>query len=498
MATGSSHSSPAVDGSSRAVRVRVAPSPTGDPHVGTAYMALFNYVFAKQSGGRFILRIEDTDRARARAGSERAIFAALRWTGLSWDEGPDVGGDFGPYRQSERSAIYGDHAAQLLEKGEAYRCFCTPERLAELRAVQQKEKQNPGYDRLCRGLDPAEASRRAVSGEPHTVRLAVPLGVDCPFIAFEDKLRGRVEIPSSQIDDQVLLKSDGYPTYHLANVVDDHLMEISHVIRAEEWISSTPKHVLLYRAFGWEQPEWIHMPLLRNQDKSKISKRKNPVSIEYYRDAGVLPEALLNFLGIMGWSFGDDREKFTLEEMVEVFSWDRVSLGGPVFNFDKLVWLNEQYIHQLSDIDLARRLLEWRLGESFLTGLAPMLRERIKLLSDFVPATEYFFANELDYGSVADQLAIKDVPPADLRKGILALLERYDALAEFDAEALEASTRAFAEERGWKAGKLFMVLRLAVTGRKASPPLFDTMVGVGKELTRHRLRQVAELLKSRK
>lgn len=458
-------------------------------------MALFNYVFARSSEGKFILRIEDTDRVRSRASSELAIFEALRWVGVTWDEGPDVGGDYGPYRQSERSAIYTEHVATLIESGGAYRCFCTTERLAELRAEQQKLKQNPGYDRRCRGLDPAEAAGRADAGEAHTVRLAVP---DDRTISFEDRLRGTVEIATAQIDDQVLMKSDGFPTYHLANVVDDRLMKVSHVIRAEEWISSTPKHVLLYEAFGWEQPVWIHMPLLRNADKSKISKRKNPVSINYYRDAGVLPEALLNFLGIMGWSFGDDREKFTLEEMIEVFSWDKVSLGGPVFNFDKLRWMNEQYIHDLDDGELVDRLIGWRLGRDYLTALAPLLRQRIKLLSDFVPATEFFFSNELDYEPVTAKLKVGEVANKDLRKGLLELIENYEALPEFTAESLEQATREFGDAREWKSRHLFMVLRLAITGRKASPPLFDTMVALGKELTRHRLRRVAAFIGKQK
>jgi len=459
--------------------------------VGTAYIALFNYVFARKHGGRFILRIEDTDQTRARQDSERQILEALRWLGLSWDEGPDVGGPSGPYHQSKRLDLYAAHTAQLIEKGRAYRCFCTPERLAELRARQKAEKRTPGYDRRCRGLDPAEAARRAAGGEPHTVRLAVP---DGGTISFTDRLRGTVEIAAEQIDEQVLLKSDGFPTYHLANVVDDHLMEISHVIRAEEWISSTPKHVLLYQAFGWEMPEWIHMPLLRNQDRSKISKRKNPVSINFYRDAGFLPQALVNFLAIMGWSFGGDREKFTVEEMIEVFEWDKVSLGGPVFNIDKLRWLNEKYIHELDYGRLAEELRAWRLGPDYLERVLPLVRERIKQLADFVPATEFFFTAELDYAPVAGSLEIPEVSGRDLRKALLELIDRLDQLPAFSAAALEEASRALSAERGWKTKHLFLVLRLAVTGRKASPPLFDTMEVLGKELCRHRLRKVAELV----
>ncbi|MCG8424677.1 MAG: glutamate--tRNA ligase [Proteobacteria bacterium] len=478
---------------SNGVRVRIAPSPTGDPHVGTAYIALFNYAFARKEGGTFLLRIEDTDRSRSRAASEEAILRALRWIGLSWDEGPDVGGRFGPYRQSERAAIYRQHTETLIERGRAYRCFCTPERLDNLRAKQRAEKAKPGYDGHCRDIDPAEAKRRAASGEPHTVRLATPSEGSTVFV---DRLRGEVDIANSQIDDQVLLKSDGFPTYHLANVVDDRLMEISHVIRAEEWISSTPKHVMLYDAFGWDPPVWIHMPLLRNPDKSKISKRKYPVSIDYYRDAGILPHALLNFLAIMGWSFGGDREKFTLEEMIDVFSWDRVSLGGPVFDPGKLRWLNEKYLHDLSDQELVDALLSWRLGREHLLRIAPLMRQRMKRLDEFIPATEYFFSGDLDYSSVADKLKIGDVAKKDVSKAILTLIERYEAMPAWTAENLEQTSRAYCEETGYKTKHVFMLLRLLVTGRKASPPLFDTMAVVGKDLTRRRLRLGAQFIAS--
>ena len=427
------------------VRVRIAPSPTGDPHVGTAYIALFNYVFARQQGGKFVLRIEDTDQSRARADSEQMIFDALHWIGLTWDEGPDVGGPHAPYRQSERGAIYRKHADQLLAAGQAYRCFCTEDRLAKLRIQQQAEKLPLGYDRHCRGIDPAESARRV--GEPHVVRLAVPLSGP---IEFTDRLRGVVTRDAKEIDDQVLLKSDGLPTYHLANVVDDHLMEITHVIRAEEWISSTQKHVLLYRAFGWTMPEFIHMPLLRNADKSKISKRKHPTSINFYRDIGILPHALLNFLGLLGWSFGGDREKFTLDEMISVFSWDRISLGGPVFDLAKLTWLNEKYLHELTYEQLADAAIDWRLNKSFLVKVLPLVRERIKKLDELIPAIEYFLSGDLEYA--LGDLVVPDVAPGDVKKALLDLVERIDARDGWTTEILEdtatvsriASTRRFA------------------------------------------------------
>ncbi|HEY4241186.1 MAG TPA: glutamate--tRNA ligase [Kofleriaceae bacterium] len=473
----------------RPVRVRIAPSPTGDPHVGTAYIALFNYAFARATGGTFVLRIEDTDQSRSRADSEQMIYEALRWVGLSWDEGPDVGGPFAPYRQSERGAHYREHAAMLLARGAAYRCFCTEERLAAVRAAQAGH----GYDRHCRNLDAAEGEQRAAAGETNVLRLKVPL--DGP-IDFQDRLRGLVSRDAVEIGDAVLLKSDGLPTYHLANVVDDHLMEITHVIRAEEWISSTQLHVLLYQAFGWEQPEFIHMPLLRNTDKTKISKRKHPVSINYYRDTGILPQALLNFLALMGWSFGGDREKFTLAEMIEVFSWDRMSLGGPVFDLAKLTWLNEQYLKELSYEQLADEIIHWRLNKAELVKLLPLVRERIKKLDEFLPAVLWAFQGDLDYTPVAKELAVPDVAPADVAKGLLAYVERFEGKAGFDGKVLEEEGRLWAEGLGWKPKHAFMLLRVAATGRTASPPVFDTMAAIGKELVRRRMRQCAAFISS--
>ncbi len=327
------------------VRVRVAPSPTGDPHVGTAYIALFNYVFKKQYNGKMILRIEDTDQTRSKASSEELIYQSLRWLGLNWDEGPDIGGSSGPYRQSERKEIYVEYVNKLLESGRAYRCFCTQERLTKMRE-EQKAKGRSGYDRCCRELTAEQISQNLDRGIPYVVRLKVPLdGVT----TFHDELRGDISIDNSTIDDQVLLKSDGFPTYHLANVVDDHLMKITHVIRAEEWISSTPKHVILYDSFGWKTPKWIHMPLLRNQDKSKISKRKNPVSLVYYKRAGYLPEAMLNFLALMGWNPGGDIEIFGMDEMIRKFNFSDLNLGGPVFDIKKLAWMNQHFLQQMNE-----------------------------------------------------------------------------------------------------------------------------------------------------
>lgn len=480
------------------VRVRIAPSPTGDPHVGTAYIALFNYAFARQHGGTFILRIEDTDRTRSTLESEQAILRALRWLGLAWDEGPDVGGPHGPYRQSERAEIYRAKADELLARGEAYRCFCPPARLEKLRELARLNKGPGGYDRHCRDLPPAEVQAHVDAGEPSVIRLKMPTAGET---VVNDLLRGEVRFDNTQIDDQVLLKSDGFPTYHLANVVDDHLMEVSHVIRAEEWITSTPKHVALYRAFGWEEPVWVHMPLLRNADKSKISKRKNPVSLDFYRDAGFLPEALLNFLGTMGWSLAGDREKFTLAEMIESFTWDRISLGGPVFDLTKLTDLNGQYIRDLAPSELVTRLRAWRLGDDFLGRLIPFAQARIKKLDEFVPLTDFFFSGDLDYAPVAKDLVPKGRTAADTVAAIAAYVEAVDEpqggqpRAEFKPEALEAAGRTLCEKLGWKPKELFMALRVAVAARTAAPPLFDTMAVLGREVTRRRLRQAADFLR---
>jgi glutamyl-tRNA synthetase len=476
------------------VRVRIAPSPTGDPHVGTAYIALFNYVYAKKHGGQFILRIEDTDRARSTPDSEAAILRALRWVGLSWDEGPDVGGPHGPYRQSERSEIYKTEVEKLLATGAAYRCFCTAERLAQMRAAA-KGKSFVGYDGQCRGIDRAESERRAAAGEAFVIRLAMPKTGET---VVTDRLRGEVRFDNAQIDDQILLKSDGFPTYHLANVVDDHLMGITHVIRAEEWLTSTPKHVELYRAFGWPAPEWVHMPLLRNADKSKISKRKNPVSLDYYRAAGFLPEALLNYLGTMGWSIAADREQFTLAEMIEAFSFDRLRLGGPVFDLVKLAAMNADYLRALDDDGIVARLRQWRLGDDYLRQLVPLVRQRIQLMDEFVPMTEFFFAGDLDYAAVAKDLIPKNRTPKDVADCLLGFVETLDAQRDFSHAALEAAARAFAEKIAWDAKELFMVVRMAATGRKATPPLFETLAVIGRDLVRRRLRLCGDFIKRQK
>ena len=474
------------------VRVRIAPSPTGDPHVGTAYIALFNYVFAKKHGGQFILRIEDTDQTRSHPESEKAILRALKWVGLAWDEGPDIGGPYGPYRQSERAELYRTSVQTLIDSGTAYRCFCTEERVDELRKQQKVAGGRQGYDRHCRQLTSGQSEERKRVGNPYVVRLKMPVEGET---VVKDLLRGEVRFENSLIDDQVLLKSDGFPTYHLANVVDDHEMKITHVIRAEEWLVSTPKHEALYNAFGWQIPTWVHMPLLRNPDKSKISKRKNPVSLDYYRDAGYLPTALLNFLGTMGWSIAGDREKFSLAEMIEVFTFDRISLGGPVFDLVKLRVLNSIYLRELDDQQIVERLREWRFSDDYLRALVPLVRERIELLSDFIGKTDFFFAGDVDHGALGADLIPKKRTRAETIEMCKAITEWLDLQRDFSAQALEAEAKSFTQTTGWAPKEVFMLLRVGATARKATPPLFETLAVLGRDLVRRRIRECTEVLK---
>lgn len=475
------------------IRVRAAPSPTGPPHVGNAYVALFDYAFARRHGGDFVLRIEDTDRERSTRESEEAILKAFRWIGLEWDEGPDVGGPYGPYRQSERSDIYRRHAQELLQSGAVYRCFCTSEQLAQRRKSRRRDDPVSGYDRLCRALSEEEVQRKLDAGLPYVLRLKVPLEGET---RFDDLVRGTVTVQNSEIDDQVLLKSDGFPTYHLANVVDDHLMEISHVVRAEEWIVSTPKHVLLYQAFGWEPPAFVHMPLLRNADKSKISKRKDPTSLLWYRQQGYLPEALRNFLSLMGWSLGDDREIFSLQEMVESFSWEKVKTSGPVFDLQKLEWMNGEYIRMLPVEELLERILKEPYTRhadqpaAKLLKIAALAQERLKRLAEFDSLTNFFFERE---PYEAKDLIPRKHDASFARQALNSALDTIKPLDDWSAPALEADLTALAESLQWERGALFMVLRVAVTCRRVSTPLFETMEVLGKQECIERIEAAAAL-----
>jgi len=464
------------------VRTRVAPSPTGDPHVGTAYVALFNLVFARSQGGQFILRVEDTDRQRSSSASEAAIMEALRWVGLDWDEGPDVGGTFGPYRQSERLDIYRHHADELVASGGAFHCFCSTERLDELRRRQQANRQTPRYDGHCRNLEPGESRDRVLSGEPHVVRLDVPETGTC---GFSDGIRGTIEIPWQQIDMQILVKSDGFPTYHLAAVVDDHLMGITHILRGEEWLPSMPKHRLIYDRFGWSVPAHYHLPLLRNVDGSKVSKRRNPTGLNYYRRIGYLPEALRNYLALMGWSMPDEREIFDTDEMTGAFDLDRLTTGGPVFDLAKLDWLNGQYIRSLAPDEFMDRVADWAVNRENLAAVAPLVQQRTERLVDLLPQVDYL---------LGDRAALDESDFAQLRLGVedcLRVLDhvgrRLDDQNGWDRDSLQAATRSLADAMALPMRDFLAPLFVAITGRAVALPLFDSMAYLGRDMVRSRL-----------
>ncbi|WP_428248558.1 glutamate--tRNA ligase [Ferrovibrio sp.] len=467
------------------VRTRVAPSPTGDPHVGTAYIALINYCFAKQHGGQFLLRIEDTDRVRSTLESERVILEALRWLGLSWDEGPDVGGPHGPYRQSERGAIYQQHCDHLLNEGHAFRCFCTTQTLDAMREEQRKRGEQPRYDGRCQHLSDADMRAKMVAGEPHVVRMKVPTeGVS----VINDMRRGAIEIEWSKVDMQVLMKSDGMPTYHLANVVDDHLMGITHVMRGEEWISSAPKHQLLYKYFGWQMPEICHLPLLRNPDRSKLSKRKNPTGILFYQRMGYLPEALLNFLGLLTLSVAEGEEMRSLDQLVAEFAPDHISLGGPVFDTEKLNWLNSRYIRErLTPEQLIERVAAWAFQPERQLAIAKLAQSRITRLSDLGPLAGFMFAGVLD----TPEAVLRDnkLNETQLRQVFQFGLWEFDKLVSWEAGTIDKTLRFIADKAGVKFRDLVRPFYVAITGSAQSLPLFDSMELLGRDVVRERLRR---------
>lgn len=472
------------------VRTRIAPSPTGDPHVGTAYIALFNLCFARQHGGKFILRIEDTDQVRSTRKSEEDILAALKWLHLDWDEGPDKGGPHAPYRQSERSAIYQKHAQQLLDKGHAFRCFCSAERLDEVRKQQLADKQQPGYDGHCMHLAPAEAEARMQAGESCVIRMKVPREGKC---VINDLLREPVEIEWSQVDMQVLMKSDGLPTYHLANVVDDHLMEITHVIRGEEWINSAPKHLLLYQYFGWQAPVLCHMPLLRNADKSKLSKRKNPTSIGYYQRMGYLPEAVINYLGMMGWSMPDGNEKFSVAEMVAKFDINRVSLGGPVFDTQKLDWLNGRYLREtLSDDEFIQRFVTWAFQPEKIREIIPLIKPRVERFSDVAALAGFFFSSvpALTLASFANN----KVSNEDCLRILQFTAWRMEEVRDWNRDAIEKALVQLAGELNLKIRDLLFPLFIAIAGTAVSTSVIDSMAILGIDMSRARIRHALSVL----
>jgi glutamyl-tRNA synthetase len=484
------------------VRVRFAPSPTGTPHIGNIRTALFNWLFARHHGGKFVLRIEDTDRERLVPGSLEAIEDGLHWLGIDWDEGPQVGGPYGPYFQSERLQFYRDYARKLVEQGDAYLCYCSTERLTEMRAEQQRRNDPSGYDRRCRFLSTAQRAELEASGVTPVVRFAVPLEGET---TYHDLMHGDVTIQNQVLDDFVMLKSDGYPTYHFAVVVDDHLMRISHVLRADEWIPSTPRHVLLYRALGWQPPEFAHLPIILGPDRSKLSKRHGATSITAYREEGYLPEALVNFLALLGWSFDGVTEVFDLPTLIERFDIDRVGRTAAIFAREKLDWMNGYYIRELAPQVLTNRLVPvFRQagllpeGEpspeqlAHLRDVVPLLRERIKRLVEAPAVVDFLFRDEITYDPAL--LVPKGLTKEQTAAGLAAALEALPDVANWTAEALEARLRPLADALQIKTGQLFGALRVATTGRTAAPPLFESMAVLGRESTLRRVARALALL----
>lgn len=452
-------------------------------------MALFNWAFARHEGGEFILRIEDTDQARSTAESELSIFESLEWLGLDWDEGPDKGGPHGPYRQSERKEIYQEHVQSLLQDQHAFHCFCSKERLDEVRSQQQANKETTRYDGLCAKLDASEVESRLAAGEEHVIRMKVPGEGQC---TFTDRLRGEISIPFTQIDMQVLVKADGMPTYHLAVVVDDHLMDITHILRGEEWLNSVPKHILLYQYFGWNAPEMIHLPLLRNPDQSKLSKRKNPTSVTYYRDMGYLPEALLNYLSLMGRSMPNEEEIFTSQAMVEAFDVDRISTGGPIFDQTKLKWVNAQYLRALSTDEYAQRVGQWMLNTERLKQLVPLVQERAERLSDLVPMLDYL-VGERRALSIED-FQHKSLERAQVVRVLYHTIAAFEEMRSWQRDDIYNTLQSLAVACDMKVRDFLFPLFIAVSGRSVSLPLFDSLVFIGAPLSLGRLRDALDVL----
>lgn len=481
------------------VRVRFAPSPTGQPHIGNIRTVVFNWLFARQHHGKFILRIEDTDRSRYAPDAVKVIKDSLRWLGLDWDEGPDIGGPYGPYVQSQRLELYREKAEELIEKGWAYRCNCTPERLERIREEQRARVETPMYDGHCRELPPDAIS----PDEPYVIRLKVPRE---GTTTVHDSLRGDIIFENRLIDDQVLLKSDGFPTYHLAVVVDDHTMGITHIMRGDDWISSTPKRVLLYQALGWKPPVYAHVPLVLGPDGKKLSKRHGAVSIADFRKQGYLPDALFNFLTLLGWSpgEGEEQEIFSREELLERFDITHVNLASAVFSYDKLDWMNGVYIRAMSREELLQQLIPfWQEAGMIptpvptevlptLETLAPLVQERLKTLRDVVPLTDFIFT-DIETPPAASLIGKKMTAEESLAalQAVHAFLSR---LVDFDAETMESQMRQLATELGLKAGQLFNIVRVATSNKKVAPPLFGCLEALGRKTTLRRLARAKEVL----
>lgn len=475
------------------VRVRFAPSPTGSPHIGSIRTALYDWLFARHTGGKFILRIEDTDRSRYVPGSMEEILESLRWLGTLWDEGPEVGGPCGPYLQSERLDIYRDHARQLLDSGHAYYCFCTPERLEQMRLEQEARKQPTGYDRRCLSLSPQETARMLEEGVPAVIRFKVPQE---GTTSFHDIVRGEISFENRLLDDFVIIKSDGYPTYQFANVVDDHLMGITHVIRGEEWISSTPKHILEYQAFGWEPPKFAHAPLILSPERTKLGKRHGAASALEYRDRGFLPEAVINFITLLGWSSGDENEILSVEELIEKFTLEGIVNHPVVFDIQKLEWMNGVYIRK-ADLDRLTKLCIPYLQRA---GLLPatltpddlaytrkviaLEQERLKVLSEITELADFFFVDEPPY----DQKGMDKWLRRENSEHLLrAVIKRLQDVPDWTRESIETAVRQAGDELGLSGGQVIHPVRMAVTGRMVGPGLFETMEVLGKERVLSRL-----------
>jgi glutamyl-tRNA synthetase len=467
------------------VVTRIAPSPTGDPHVGTAYMSLFDYVFARQHGGKFIVRVEDTDRKRYNPESEKRVLDALSWLGLYPDESPEIGGPNAPYRQTERKEIYKEHAQRLLDEGKAYRAFETQDELEAIRKELQRRGLGHGYDGRGRNISKEESDRRAAAGEPFVVRLITP---DEGETVVRDLLRGEIRIPNREVPDMVLLKSDGLPTYHLAVVVDDHLMGVTHAVRGEEWIPTAPIHVLLYGAFGWQEPQWVHMPLLKNPEGKKLSKRKDDTNLESYRRQGIVPEALLNYLGTMGWSMPDGREFFSLKDMIEHFSFERVSLGGSIFDVRRLRHFNAKYLRDLFPLEtVAERAkpflkeagLSWQ-DEDYLLDVVDILRARAEMLGDFAEHG-YFFTEDFRYEDEAKKKL------ASGQKYLEDLEREFARLESYDEDSVDDMLHDYVQAQAVGMGKVMQPLRAALTGRSQAPGVTELVSVLGRERVLRRL-----------
>lgn len=487
------------------VRVRMAPSPTGHFHLGSARTALYNYLLARQTGGQFILRIEDTDQKRYVPGTEEEIIQSLEWLGIRPDEGPGLGGSYGPYRQTERREIYGKYAWELAEKGAAFACFCTPQRLEKVRQEQLARKENPRYDGTCRNLDPGEARRRIAAGEKYVIRFKMPKEGSTTAV---DLLRGPITVDNNALDDFVLLKSDGLPTYHMAAMIDDHLMEITHVIRGSEWLSTFPLHVNILRAFGWEEPVWVHLSVfLKPSGKGKMSKREGAEAIKDghsifiggLNELGYIPEGVLNWIVLMGWGVAED-DVMTLDQMVERFNIDSLTASPAAINFQKLDHFNGTHIRLLTIEDLARRIKPYfidaglEVDNDTLLKVTPLIRERLVTLDDSLAFAAFFFQETVEPNP-------EDLIPKGLDTKQAAEIARksYEILAplpDLSPQKAEPPMREYVEKSGFSAGQVFGILRVAVTGQKISPPLFETMEIIGKEKVLERLHQAIQSLET--